>query len=256
VTKIYSVTGLLNEERPLITNPPIRSPHHSSSSVSLVGGGRIPRPGEISLAHRGILFLDEFPEFNREFIENLRQPLEDGLVTIGRASGTLTFPAKIILIAAMNPCPCGFFGHKEKQCICTTQQINNYQKKVSGPILDRIDLHLNVLPLETEELHKSSEEESSEKIRERVIKARNFSKERYEKSGIISNSELTANNIEKFCKLNKESELLLENAMKKFQMSMRSYHRIIKVARTIADLQESNVILTEHIAEAIQYRIT
>jgi len=254
VTKIYSVSGLLPDDKPLVTERPFRSPHHSASGVALVGGGRIPKPGEISLAHRGVLFLDEFSEFPRLVLENLRQPLEDGVITISRAQGTLTFPARFTLVASQNPCPCGYASDPDRTCTCSPMQVSNYQKKVSGPLLDRIDLHVEVPRVEFEKLSQDELAEPSEKIRERVEKARAKQRARLKDSTYESNSEMKNKDIKEFCKLNDQSVDLLRQAVTQMHLSARSYHRILKLSRTIADLGESDDILTEHVAEALQYR--
>ncbi|MFC1598677.1 YifB family Mg chelatase-like AAA ATPase [Patescibacteria group bacterium] len=254
VTKIYSVSGLLPVKQPLIKNRPFRSPHHSSSGVALVGGGRIPQPGEISLAHRGILFLDEFTEFPRRVLENLRQPLEEGIVSISRASGTLTYPARFMLIAAQNPCPCGFSSDPEKDCTCTPGQIIKYQQKISGPIIDRIDLHIEVPRLSFEELTKEGVAESSAEIRKRIERARQIQNKRFSKLYLITNSEMRSQEIKKFCQVDIKSQQLLKKAVNQYHLSARGYHRILKLARTIADLADCDKIKLNHIAEALQYR--
>ncbi len=253
-TKIYSVLGKLSVKKPLITIRPFRNPHHTSSYVALVGGGTYPKPGEISLAHRGVLFLDEFPEFNRQVLESLRQPLEDGQITVSRAQGSLVFPAKFILIAAQNPCPCGYYTDPDKECVCSANQIIKYQRKISGPLLDRIDLNIDLQKVKTEKLITKGDAENSESIRNRVIKARKMQKNRFKKENIITNSEMSTKQTEKYCQTDKESSLLLKQAIEKFNLSARSYFRILKLARTIADLNESEEIKKEHIAEALQYR--
>ncbi len=254
ITKIFSISGILPKNVPLITQRPFRSPHHSASAVSLVGGGSYPRPGEISLAHRGVLFLDEFAEFPRTVMENLRQPLEDGVVTVSRIKGTLEFPARFTLVAAMNPCPCGNATDPDKVCTCTPQQIINYQRKISGPILDRIDLQIEVPRLKFEKLQEKTVAESSASIRKRVEKARDIQKQRFRKEKIITNSEMSSQQIKELCPLNKQSLQLLKNAVTSMNLSARAYYRLIKIARTIADLAEKENILPEHIAEAVQYR--
>lgn len=254
ITKIYSVAGQLQRNMSLITQRQFRSPHHSASAVSLVGGGAYPKPGEISLAHRGILFLDEFPEFSRGVLENLRQPLENGTISVSRAQGTLEFPARFTLIAAMNPCPCGNATDPEKICSCSPASIIKYQRKISGPILDRIDLHVEVPRLKFEKLSGDSISEKSADIRKRVEKARLIQKERFTGSKIITNSEMESEQIKKFCMLDSSCIELMKKAVSSLRLSARSYYRIIKVARTIADLSESENIRPEYIAEAVQYR--
>ena len=252
VTKIYSIAGLLPKDQPVINTRPFRAPHHTSSGVSLVGGGNMPKPGEISLSHRGILFLDEFSEFPRQVLENLRQPLEDGMISIARAQGTLTFPASFTLIASQNPCPCGYSTDNEKHCTCSPSQIVNYQKKISGPILDRIDMFCEVPRVPFEKLQDESSSESSDKIRTRVEQARAIQAKRFGRSK--TNYEMSGKEIKEFCLLNDESINLLKSALTQFHLSARSYYRIMKLARTIADLEESVAIQTGHVAEALQYR--
>ncbi len=254
VTKIYSVAGLLPADQPIITVRPFRSPHHSASGVALVGGGKFPKPGEISLAHRGVLFLDEFPEFPRIVLENLRQPLEDGLITISRAQGTLSFPARFSLVASQNPCPCGFATDTSRMCSCSPIQIERYRKKISGPLLDRIDLHVEVPRLDFEKLTSVETGESSEKIRARVEEARERQNKRFRELPIETNAEMKNRELKKFCVINDTSIELMRQAVTHMNLSARSYHRILKVARTIADLGASDNIETEHIAEALQYR--
>jgi magnesium chelatase family protein len=254
VTKIFSVSGQLPKDTALMTRRQFRSPHHSASAVSLVGGGTYPKPGEISLSHRGVLFLDEFPEFSRNVLENLRQPLEDGIITVSRAQGTLEFPARFTLIAAMNPCPCGNATDPEKACSCNPAQIIKYQRKISGPIMDRIDLHVEVPRIKFEKLAEESTAENSKSIRERVEKARKIQRKRFENSKIITNSEMGSQEIKKFCQLNASCLTLMKTAVANLHLSARAYYRIIKVARTIADLTGKSEIEPGHIAEAIQYR--
>lgn len=253
-TKIHSVAGMLSKSTPLIVTRPYRSPHHTISSVSLVGGGRMPKPGEISLAHNGVLFLDELPEFNKNTLEVLRGPLEDGIVTIARVNATISYPCNFMLIASMNPCPCGFYGSKEKECTCTTQAIQKYMGKISGPLLDRIDIQVEVTPVKYEKLQNEEEVETSEEIKIRVNKARKIQRERYQELEIYSNSELTPQLIERYCKLDKEGKQILQKAFNNLGLSARAHGRILKVARTIADLDEKENIDIKHIAEAIQYR--
>jgi magnesium chelatase family protein len=254
ITKIYSVAGLLPSDKPLITTRPFRTPHHSASAPALVGGGAFPRPGEISLSHRGVLFLDELPEFPRTILENLRQPLEDGIVTISRAQGTLTFPAQFTLIASMNPCPCGYLNDPDHDCTCSPSQIIKYQKKISGPLLDRIDLYIEVPRIKFDKLSSEALEESSEEIQKRVEKARSIQKERFQGKKLVSNSEMNSQVVKEFCQINQDALNLLKTAVSQFNLSARSYYKILKVSRTIADLEEKEQIESSHIAEALQYR--
>lgn len=254
VTKIYSTAGLLPHSTPLITQRPFRSPHHTISPVSLVGGGRIPKPGEISLAHLGVLFLDELPEFKKNALEVLRQPLEEKMVTISRVSATLTYPANFMLIASMNPCPCGYYGDSAHECSCTSQQIHNYLNKISGPLLDRIDIHVEVKATQYEHLEKKSNGESSEEIRARVNKARLIQLQRYKSKNILFNAHLNPRDIEKYCCLGTKERALIKKAFNNLNLSARAYHRILKLARTIADLEECEKINIYHLSEAIQYR--
>lgn len=254
VTKIYSISGLLSNNFSLLTTRPFRSPHHSVSSVSLVGGGKVPKPGEISLAHNGVLFLDELPEFNKNSLEVLRQPLEDRIITIGRANGTYTYPANFMFVASMNPCPCGYYGSSKNSCTCSPKQIHNYMCKISGPLLDRIDIQLEVPTVKYAELKNKNIPESSEKIKERVNCAREIQLRRFKEDNIFSNSELTQKKILKYCKLDNECENILKTAFEKLNLSARAYSRILKVARTIADLANAENIQKSHILEAIQYR--
>lgn len=254
VTKIYSISGLLDGS--IMTKRPFRSPHHTTSHIGLIGGSQIPKPGEITLAHRGVLFLDEFAEFPRHVLEALRQPLEDGFITISRASGRITFPSKFMLVAAQNPCPCGFLGDKAHDCKCSTSAILHYQKRVSGPMLDRIDIHLDVPAVKVEKLTASERKdiESSKQIRKRVQKARDIQIKRFKKFKIASNSEMTNRDLKKFCELSDECLNLLKLAVSKMNLSARSYNRVIKIGRTIADLEGSKEIKPQHLAEALQYR--
>lgn len=254
VTKIYSIVGLTSKETPLISNRPFRSPHHTVTPVSLVGGGKNPKPGEISLAHNGVLFLDELPEFNRNSLEVLRGPLEDRKITISRLNSTIIYPCNFMFIASMNPCPCGYFGSKEKECKCKPEQIRKYINKISGPLLDRIDIHIEVAGIKFSKLQSNKKVENSKEIKNRVNKARKIQIERYKEYNIYSNAELTPKLIEKFCKLNNASKIILEKAFKKLGLSPRAYGRILKVARTIADLESQTEISQKHLVEAIQYR--
>jgi len=255
VTKIYSISGLL-DKNPIVTERPFRSPHHTTSHVGLIGGGQNPKPGEISLAHRGILFLDEFPEFPRHVLEALRQPMEDGFVVISRANGRILFPSKFILFAAQNPCPCGYFGDPSHDCKCMPGQVLKYQKKISGPMLDRIDIHLDVPAVRIDKLtsKEKNTNETSKVIQKRVQAARDIQTKRFKGTKTNSNAEMTNKDIRKFCELSDECLNLLKLAVTKMQLSARSYQRIIKLSRTIADLENTNEIKPQHIAEALQYR--
>lgn len=254
ITKIYSIAGLLNN-RSFISTRPFRAPHHTTSAISLIGGGRIPKPGEISLAHHGILFLDELPEFSKNVIEVLRQPMEDGLVTISRVNATLTYPTKFMLVASMNPCPCGYYGDPVHECSCSQKSIERYLGKVSGPLLDRIDIHIEVTPVPYNDLGEdNSDIETSSEIRQRVNQARLLQLERYKNDNIFSNSQLTTKNINKYCKLDSKGKKLIKEAFNKLGLSARAYNKVLKVARTIADLEGKETIEHHHLAEAIQYR--
>ncbi len=256
LTKIYSVTGLLNTNKPLITTRPFRSVHHTASAAGIIGGGTNPMPGEITLAHRGVLFLDEFAEFPRNVLEVLRQPLEDGKIVIARAKMRLEFPSDFILLGAMNPCPCGYLGDTQKQCTCNEHQIKQYRSKLSGPLIDRIDIVIDVPRLNIDELTSVSEEkaETSEQIRERIVKARNIQLERYKGLGIYTNSELTPKLIKKYCQTDENALSILKSAVLKFNLSARAYDRLLKLSRTIADLEEEETIKASHMAQAVQYR--
>lgn len=254
VSRIYSITGNLKQGDSLIKTRPFRSPHHTTSRIGLIGGGSNPMPGEISLAHRGVLFLDEFPELPRNVLEALRQPLEDGIVTISRASGTVTYPAKFTLLAAANPCPCGYLGHPTKQCHCMPGHIIRYKKRISGPIHDRIDLHVTCPALSPEKLSELKPGESSRAIRSRVQQARNKQEKRFLGKKIVANAEMNSKDIKQFCELSTECLDLLRQAVSKLQLSARGYNKVIKTARTIADLEDVEQITPLHIAEALQYR--
>ena len=254
-TKIHSVSGRLSDNNSLMTSRPFRSPHHTISDVALVGGGTNPQPGEISLAHNGVLFLDELPEFKRTVLEVMRQPLEDRVVTISRAKSSVDYPANFMLVSSMNPCPCGYYNHPEKDCLCPPEMVQKYLNKISGPLLDRIDLHVEVTPVSFDELSSKEKGESSADIRARVMQAREVQGSRYkENEGVHANAQMSTKQLQVFCKLNTESQQLLKMAMTKLNLSARAYDRILKVARTIADLEKIKSITSEHIAEAIQYR--
>lgn len=252
-SKIFSVAGMLQED-PLVVRRQFRAPHHTISDAGLVGGGHIPRPGEVSLAHNGVLFLDEFPEFRRSVLDLLRQPLEDGQVTISRAAVTLTYPARFMLVAAMNPCPCGFSGDPQRPCTCSPNLVRKYRGRISGPILDRIDLHLEVPAVQYEQLRSESESEGSDAIRRRVCSARNIQLKRLAGEGIYANSQFKPKHLKKFCRIDRAGQDLLDLAVRQLGLSARAYHRILKVARTIADLDGGADIAPQHLLEAIQYR--
>ncbi|MEM7549007.1 MAG: YifB family Mg chelatase-like AAA ATPase [Bacteroidota bacterium] len=254
-TKIHSVAGRLGDGATLMAQRPYRSPHHTVSDVALVGGGGIPQPGEISLAHNGVLFLDELPEFKRAVLEVMRQPMEERLVTISRAKISVDFPANFMLVASMNPCPCGYYNHPEKECVCAPGVVQRYLNKVSGPLLDRIDLHVEVTPVSFNEIAANRKNESSAEIRERVIKAREIQSNRFtEMTAIHSNAMMNPQMVKEICQINQAGNALLKSAMEKLGLSARAYDRILKVSRTIADLSDSSEIQIEHLAEAIQYR--
>ena len=254
ITKIYSISGLLPANQPLINQRPFRSPHHSASTASIIGGGRVPRPGEVSLSYHGVLFLDELPEYQKDVLEALREPLEDGIVTISRVSAQLTYPANFILISAMNPCPCGFYGDMVKECTCTPYQVQKYRNKISGPLLDRIDIQIEVPRVQFSELQSEREEEESLTVRKRVEKARQIQLKRFQNTNIFTNASMTRKEITKYCKLDQESKKLLKDAFNRLGLSARAHDRVLKVARTIADLEGSENIELNHLAEAIQYR--
>ena len=253
-TKIHSISGLLTPEMPIINKRPFRSPHHTISSAGLAGGGTIPHPGEVSLAHNGLLFLDELAEFDRRTLEILRQPLEDRKVTIARASGTVSYPCTIMLIGAMNPCPCGYYGHPKRKCICSPKKVSAYLSKISGPLLDRFDLHIEVAPVEFEDLSAKSTEEPSAEIRKRVVAARAIQEERFRGTRITCNALITPDKLQQFCPMDDGAETLMKNVFDRLGLSARAYDRILKVARTIADLDSSEVIRKQHVAAASQYR--
>lgn len=253
-TRIHSVAGLLGERRPLVTTRPFRAPHHSVSDAGLIGGGAIPRPGEVSLAHNGVLFLDEIPEFKRNVLDGLRQPLEDGTVALTRVSGSLRYPARVMLVAAMNPCLCGYYGDQSRECLCAPHQIRKYRARLPGPLLDRLDIHLEVPPVPVRELGREDRQEPSAAIRARVAAARGRQAARYQKDGIYSNAQLRPRHIKKYCGIDPTGQALMERAMSRLGLSARAYGRILRVARTIADLAGSDRIETPHLAEAIQYR--
>ena len=254
ITKIHSIAGLLKPEIPIITTRPFRSPHHTISATSLVGGGRNPKPGEISLAHNGVLFLDEMPEYARSTIETLRQPMEDGYISVSRNAVSVQYPANFILIASMNPCPCGYYGSSTHECKCSPSTIHKYLSKISGPLMDRIDLHIEVDSINYEDLTESRLEEPSAEIKKRVNKARDIQLNRFKGSNIYSNAKMGEQEFKKYCKLDKTSSDLLEMAFRKLHLSARAYNRILKVARTIADLDGKENIEKQHLMEAIQYR--
>ena len=254
VTKIYSVCGLISKDLPLIAQRPFRSPHYSTSHAGLVGGGRIPHPGEISLSHRGVLFLDEFPEFNHMALESLRQPMEDKLVTISRAEGSLTFPANFIMVAAMNPCPCGYYGDPVKECKCSSTVVTRYQKKISGPLMDRIDIFLDIPRIDYEKLMDDRQSEQSGNVRQRVQNARQLQLDRFKGTDFTSNADMTASEVKQFCSIDAAAQALIRTAMKQLHFTARAFHRTLKLARTVADLDKSELIKTNHLAEALQYR--
>ncbi|MBO8128186.1 MAG: YifB family Mg chelatase-like AAA ATPase [Peptococcaceae bacterium] len=254
ITMLYSLAGLLPPGEPLVTQRPFRSPHHTSSTVALTGGGRIPKPGEISLAHNGVLFLDELPEFHRDTLEALRQPLEEGNISISRVTAAITYPARVMLVASMNPCPCGFYGDPLKECSCTPYQIQRYLGRISGPLLDRIDIQIEVPRLSFQELACETPGESSAAVKKRVEEARAIQRERLQKDGLVNNAQMGVKHLKKYCTLTGEARGLLKQAFEQLDLSARAHDRILKVARTIADLEKSDKLEVHHIAEAIQYR--
>jgi len=254
VTKIYSVSGLLPSDTPLMRQRPFRSPHYTISHAGLVGGGHWPRPGEISLSHNGVLFLDELPEFGHSVLEVLRQPLEDKMVTISRAQGSVTFPAKFMLVGAMNPCPCGYYGDPFRQCTCSPGLVARYQRRISGPFIDRVDIFVEVPHIDYEKLTDERLCEESDKVQLRVNMARSIQQERFKENGLVCNAEMTPTEVREFCVMEDQAQSLLKTAMKQLYLSARAFHRILKLARSIADLENADIIKTHHIAEAIQYR--
>ncbi|MBU2539730.1 YifB family Mg chelatase-like AAA ATPase [Patescibacteria group bacterium] len=255
VTKIYSIAGLLPDDKPLINFRPFRSPHHISSEVALLGGGNPPRPGEITLAHRGVLFLDEFPEFHRDVLESLRQPIEEGTITVSRAKNTFNFPSRFMLIGASNPCPCGYLNDPDKICNCTTSQVAMYRRKLSGPLMDRMDLFIEVPAVKYEKLVSEETENTSEKIREKIETAREIQKSRFSSNKIFTNSEMGLPDIKKYCQHDSRGQNLLKQYVDSGKLSARGYHRVLKVARTIADLDKAESIQYGHVAEALMYRL-
>ena len=253
-TKIHSIAGVLNKENPLVTARPFRSPHHTVSAAAIAGGGAVPKPGEISLAHNGVLFLDELPEFKRDVMEAMRQPLEDGKVTVSRVAGSLTYPSSIMLVAAMNPCPCGFFGHPTRGCTCTQNAVQKYLNRISGPMLDRLDLHVEVPPVDYAALSSAEKEETSAEIRERVNQARKIQQERYKGTDVTCNARLTPKLLKQYCQMTDDAAKYLQMSFDKLGLSARAYDRILKVARTVADLEGSEIIEKQHIFTSISFR--
>ncbi|WP_457574840.1 YifB family Mg chelatase-like AAA ATPase [Desulfolithobacter sp.] len=254
-TRIYSASGLLPDNAPLLVNRPFRSPHHTISDAGLIGGGQMPRPGEVSLAHNGVLFLDELPEFRKHVLEVLRQPLEDGAVTISRAATSLRFPARFMLVAAMNPCPCGYLGDARKECTCSPVHIQRYRARISGPLLDRIDMHIEVPPVRLEDMHGQQPGDSSVVIRDRVNRARRIQRHRFQETGpVFCNAQMRPAQLREHCHLGNEAAALLRRSIEALGLSARAYNRILKIGRTIADLDGSHSITESHIAEAVQYR--
>ncbi|MFP3898219.1 MAG: YifB family Mg chelatase-like AAA ATPase [Dehalococcoidia bacterium] len=254
VTKIYSVSGMLPQDTPIIVERPFRAPHYTISHAGLVGGGQWPRPGEISLGHHGVLFLDEFPEFGHSILESLRQPIEDRVVTVSRVHGSVTFPASFMLVAAMNPCPCGYYGDPFKECKCSSGEISRYHKRISGPLLDRIDLFVDVPHIDYEKLTEDKVGESADKVRVRVRAAHEIQLGRFRDTGLKCNADMTPKEVKEFCAVEPAAQSLLRAAMKQLHLTARAFHRILKLSRTIADLEHSEIIKTHHVAEALQYR--
>jgi magnesium chelatase family protein len=254
VTKIYSVTGLLPQDTPVIVERPFRSPHYTISHAGLVGGGQWPRPGEISLGHQGVLFLDEFPEFGHTTLESLRQPIEDRTITVSRARGSVTFPASVMLVAAMNPCPCGYYGDPFKECKCSSGEISRYHKRISGPLLDRIDIFVDVPHIDYEKLTEDKPGETSDRVRARVKVAHDIQLERFGGSKLQCNADMTPKEVKEFCTVEPAAQSLISAAMKQIHLTARAFHRILKLSRTIADLEHSDLIRTHHVAESLQYR--
>jgi magnesium chelatase family protein len=254
VTKIYSVSGLLPQDTPVIVERPFRSPHYTISHAGLVGGGQWPKPGEISLGHQGVLFLDEFPEFGHTILESLRQPIEDRTVTVSRVHGSVTFPASFMLVAAMNPCPCGYYGDPFKECKCSSGEISRYHKRISGPLLDRIDIFVDVPHIDYEKLTEDKPGETSDKVRARVKAAHEIQLERFRETKLKCNADMTPKEVKEFCTVEPAAQSLLRTAMKQLHLTGRAFHRILKLSRTIADLERSDIIKTHHMAEALQYR--
>ncbi len=254
-TKIYSICGLLDQENPIVVDRPFRSPHSGSSDVSLIGGGANAMPGEITLAHNGVLFLDEFPEFKRNVIESLRQPMEDGVITVSRATAKVTYPAKFLLVAAANPCPCGYYGSKKRECSCTIAQIKKYRSKISGPILDRIDIQVNIPEVDYDNLSSSEIDMDSRAMKELVLKAMEIQRERFKGENINFNAQMEEGHLKRYCKLSDGSHKILKTAVDRFGFSARSYAKVLKISRTIADIEGSENILPRHIKEAISYRV-
>jgi len=254
-TKIHSVAGKIDKNSSLVTYRPFRSPHHTISDVALVGGGAFPQPGEISLSHNGVLFLDELPEFKRTVLEVMRQPLEDRLITISRAKFTVEYPASFMLVASMNPCPCGYYNHPEKECVCTPGLVQKYLNRISGPLLDRIDIHIEVVPVPFDKLSDTRLTETSNEVRKRVVEARKIQALRFAKNnGIHCNAQMSSKLLRKYCEIDAAGHSIMKTAMERLGLSARAYDRILKVSRTIADLEGSEHIQTAHLAEAIQYR--